>query len=74
MALSDFDWDSETVQSLYEVMDLKLGVYWPPLKRTINLLTSLKKAQHETHLQFMERVKRSMKTGGVGSRHSFSLT
>ena len=37
-------------------------------------MTSLKKTQHETHLQYMDRVKRSMKTGGVGTRLSFSLT
>ena len=43
IALSDFDWDNQTVQQLYECIDAKLNVYWPPLKRTINLMTSLKK-------------------------------
>ena len=43
MALSDFDWETQTVQQLYELMDMRLNVYWPPLKRTINILTSLKK-------------------------------
>ena len=74
MALSDFDWENQTVQGLYEYMDMKLNVYWPPLKRTINLMTSLKKSQHETHWQYMVRVMKAMKTGGVGTRVSFSLT
>ena len=52
MALSDFDWENQTIQELYEYMDIQLNVYWPPLKRTINLRTYLKKTQHETHLQF----------------------
>ena len=42
MALSDFDWENQTVQELYEYMAKKLNVYWPPVKRTINLMTSLK--------------------------------
>ena len=37
-------------------------------------MTSLKKTQHETHLQCMDRVKRAMKTGGIGTRLSFSIT
>ena len=74
MALSDFDWENQTVQELYEYMDMKLNVYWPPLKRTINLMTSLKKSQHETHWQYMVRVIEAMETGGVGTRLSFSLT
>ena len=74
MALSDFDWETQTIQQLYEYMDMKLNVYWPPLKRTINLLTSLKKSQHETHWQYMVRVMEAMKTGGVGTRLSFALT
>ena len=43
MALSDFDWYIQTVQELYEYMDIKFNVYWPPLKSTINLMTSLKR-------------------------------
>ena len=43
MALSDFDWENQTVQELYEYMDIQLNVYWPPLKRTINLMTYLKR-------------------------------
>ena len=74
MALSEFDWENQTVQELYEFMEIQLNVYWSPLKRTINLMSSLKKTQHETHLQFLDRVKKAMKTGGVGSRHSFKLT
>ena len=42
MALSDFDWDTQTVYELYQSMDTQLDVYWPPLKRTINLMSSLK--------------------------------
>ena len=45
-----------------------------PLKRTINLLTSLKKNQQETHLQYVDRVKRALKTGWVGTRQDFALT
>ena len=73
-ALSKFDWENQTVQELYEYMDIQFNVYWPPLKRTINLMTSLKKTQHETHMQYMDRVKRAMKSGGVGTRLSSSLT
>ena len=57
-ALADFDWDTQTVNELYESMDKQLDVYWPPLKRTIHLMSSLRKSQQETHLQFLERVKR----------------
>ena len=39
-----------------------------------NLMLSLKKSQHETHLQFLDRVKKAIKTGETGSRHSFKLT
>ena len=74
MALSDFDWETQTVQQLYELMDMRLNVYWPPLKRTINLLTSFKKSKHETHWQFMVRVMKAMETGGLGTRLSFALT
>ena len=74
MALSDFDWDTQTVYQLYQYMDSQLDVYWPPLKRIINLMSYLKKSQQETHLQFLDRVKKAMKTGGVGTRNSFKLT
>ena len=30
LALSDFDWENQTVHELYECMDAKLNVYWPP--------------------------------------------
>ena len=55
-------------------MDTQIDVYWPPLKRTINLMSSLKKSQQETHLQFLDHVKKAMKIGGVGSRNAFKLT
>ena len=61
------------MQSLYRLMDLKLEILWPSLKRIIDLLTSLKKAPHVPHIQYMERVQRKMVTGGVGSKTSFSL-
>ena len=70
----EFDWDIQTLQELYESMDIQLNVYWPPLKRTINLMSSLKKSQQETHLQYLDRVKKAMKTEGVGTRNSFKLT
>ena len=54
-------------------MDLKLEILWPSLKRIIDLLTSLKKAPHATHIQYTERVQRKIVTGGVGSKTSFSL-
>ena len=41
--LSEYDWEAGSMQSLYRFMDLKLEVLFPPLKRIINLLTSLKK-------------------------------
>ena len=37
-------------------------------------MSSLKKSQQETHLQFLDRVKKAMKTGGVGTRNLFKLT
>ena len=40
MALSEFDWENQTVQELYESIDIQLNVHWPPLKRTINLMSS----------------------------------
>ena len=54
-------------------MDLKLEIYWPSLKRIVDLLTSLKKAPHDSNIQFMERVQKKMVTGGVGSKNNFSL-
>ena len=54
-------------------MDHKLEVYWPSLKRIVDLLTSPKKAAHESHIQFLERAQKKMITGGVGSKHQFSL-
>ena len=71
--LSDYDWESGSMNSLYKYMDLKLEVLFPPLKRIINILTSLKKSPQETHVQYMERVKNAMMTGGVRSRAAFSL-
>ena len=39
----------------------------------MDLLTSLKKAPHESHVQFLERAQKKMLTSGVGSKHQFSL-
>ena len=72
-ALTEFDWDSGTMKGLYTLMDLKLEIYWPSLKRIVDLLTSLKKAPHKSHIQFLERVQKKMLTGGVGSKSNFSL-
>ena len=40
-ALTEYDWNTGSMQGLYELMDLKLEIYWPPLKRIVDLLTSL---------------------------------
>ena len=72
-ALAEFDWNKGSMQSLYTLKDLKLEIYWPSLKRIVDLLTSLKKAPHESHIQFLERVQKKMLTGGVGSKNNFSL-
>ena len=61
------------MNELYEFMDKPLDVYWPPLKRTIHIMSSLRKSQQETHLQFLERVKKAMRTGGLGTRNAFKL-
>ena len=72
--LSNYDWNAGLMQNLYKLMDLKLKVLFLPLKRILNLLNSLRKAPQETHVQYMERVKNSMLTGGIGSISVFSLT
>ena len=72
-ATTDLNWDRGTMKGLYSLMDLKLEIYWPSLKRIVDLLTSLKKAPHESHIQFLERVQKKMLTGGVGSKNNFSL-
>ena len=61
------------MKGLHILMDQKLEMYWPSLKRIVDLLTSLKKAPHESHIQFLERAQKKMITGGVGSKHQFSL-
>ena len=66
-ALSDLDWNRGTMQGLYSILDLKLDIYWPSLKRIMDLLTSLKKTPHESHIQFLKRVQKKMITGRVGS-------
>ena len=63
-ATTGFDLDQGTMKTLYSLMDLKLEVYWPSLKRIVDLLTSLKKAPHESHIQFLERAQKKMPTGG----------
>merc|ERR1712081_35846 len=72
-SLTNYDWSKGSMQSLYRLMDPKLEIYWPSLQRIVDLLTSLKKAPHESHIQFMERVQKKMVTGGVGSKNNFSL-
>ena len=72
--LLDYNWEVGSMNSLYKYMDLKLEVLFPPLKRIINLLTFLKKSPQETYVQYMERMKTAMLTGGLGSRSAFSLT
>ena len=72
-ATTEFDWDQGTMKGLHILMDHKLEVYWPSLKRIVDLLTSLKKAPHESHIQFLERAQKKMITDGVGSKHKFSL-
>ena len=49
-ATTEFDWDRGTMKGLHTLMDHKLEVYWPSLKRIVDLLTSLKKAPHESHI------------------------
>ena len=53
-------------------MDQKLEITGP-LWRIVGLLTSQKKAPYESHIQFLERAQKKMITGGVGSKHQFSL-
>ena len=72
-ATTEFNWDGGTMKGLHTLMDHKLEVYWPSLKRIVDLLTSLMKAPLESHIQFLERAKKKMITGGVGSKHQFSL-
>ena len=62
------------MDGLYFHMDNKLDNLFPPLKRTVHLLTSLKTNLQESHIQYMERVKTAMLTGGVGCRASFYLS
>merc|ERR1711954_467104 len=61
------------MKGLHIFLDHKLEIYWPSLKRKVDLLTSLKKAPHESHIQFLERAQKKIITGGVGSKHQFSL-
>ena len=61
------------MKGLHILMDQKLEIYWPSLKRIVDLLTSPKKVPHESHIQFLERAQKKMITGGVGSKHQFSL-
>ena len=72
--LADYHWETATMDGLYAYMDLKLEILFPPLKRIVHLLTSLKKSPQESHVQYLEWVKTAMLTGGVGSKNSFSLT
>ena len=72
-ATTEIDWDWGTMKGLHILMDQKLEVYWPSLKRIVDLLTSLKKAPHESHILILERAQKKMITGGVGNEHQFSL-
>ena len=44
------------MDGLYFHMDHKLEILFPPLKRAVHLLTSLKKSPQESHIQYLERV------------------
>ena len=72
--LADYKWEDATLDGLYVHMDQKLEVLFPPLKRAVSLLTSLKKSPQETHLQYLERVKSALIVGGIGTRTSFNLS
>ena len=54
-------------------MDKKLEIRFPPLKRTVKLLTELKLNSSENPSQFLERVGREMRTGGIGEEPNINL-
>lgn len=73
-AMEDFNWNFTTLDALYVNMDRKPEVLFPPLKRVVSLLTSLKKSPQETHIQFYARVKAAIIIGGIGTKKSFNLS
>ena len=54
-------------------MDAKLNIRFPPLKRTVKLLTELKLNGSENPSQFLERVGREMRSGGIGEQPNINL-
>ena len=72
--LSDVNWGSISPLALQNLMDAKLNIRFPPLKRTVRLLTDLKLAGSESPSQFLERVGREMRSGGIGIQPHINLT
>ena len=55
-------------------MDQRLNISHPPLKRAFTVFSSLKKSSTESHIQFLDRVKRTLVTGGLGTQEAFDLS
>ena len=71
--LSGVDWDAISAEGLHLIMDKKLELRFPPLKCTVKLLTELKLNSTESPSQFLERVGREMRTGGIGKEPNINL-
>ena len=66
-ALEFTDWESISLPQLHVIMDKKLELLFPPLKRATSLLSDLKVTSSESASQFLERVQIAMHSGGVGT-------
>ena len=72
--LAAIDWDEIEIDGLHVIMDKKLEIRFPPLKRTVKLFTELKLSNSESPSQFFERCGREMKTGGIGQQPNIVLS
>ena len=72
--MEDFNCENTLVDALYITMDRKLELVFPPLKYAVSIFSVLHKCPQETYIQFYERVKQTLITGGIGTKESFDLS